>query len=517
MKFFSKVFLVGAPVAIAALVGGACSTEFSARECKIDGDCGSNLVCVQAGQEGNKTGKSAACVQPDQAPLNIGLSAVGNGPSQDLGLEMKAGINLAFKAQNDRGGVRGRTLILKFEDDGYDPATAEEKARELLDVQSAVGATPRCQSTTKNPQTAALYPDGVNPVSTNRLDRGSNAVLAILGNVGTPTMARFAPIAVETQTLFFGAFTGAKLLLRDETAGPECKKFIFNVRASYAQEARATMEYFIAHHSIKDYKHLISFDQNDSYGQAGFSGLIDAYNALQASQGLTALPNSEALFRSRYTRDSVSSAQAEATKVINYIKGVVDADSNTTSKHTFGILMTDTYPVGEAFIKAVQDWRSDNPTYKDRTTVVFSNVSFVGPNSLANRLKALGPKYTENVLVSQVVPNYAQDQASLVQSYNDLTSSDPTKRNFTSFEGYIAGRVFIAGLLQHNGAITSESLINTFEHLSTGDEIGLGTNSGFSPSDHNYSKSVWGTRINADGSFSNAYFWREGTAITIYI
>jgi len=514
MKFFSKVFLVGAPAALAALVTGACSTEFSARECKADGDCGSNLICVQAGQDGNKTGTSSACVQPEQAPLNIGLSAVGNGPSQDLGLEMKVGINLAFKAQNDRGGVRGRSLVLKFEDDGYDPATAEQKAKELLEVKSVDGQAPRCQSTTKNAQTAALYPDGVNPVSTTRLDRGSNAVLAILGNVGTPTMARFAPIAVETQTLFFGAFTGAKLLLRDDTAGAQCKKFIFNVRASYAQEARATLEYFIAHHGIKDYKHLISFDQNDSYGQSGFSGLIDAYNALQGPQSLTPLPNADALFRSRYTRDSANSAAEEAVKVGAYIKGVVDADTSN-GNHTFGILMTDTYSAGEAFIKALQDWRLTTPPYDKRVTIVFSNVSFVGPNSLAAKLKALGETYTKNVLVSQVVPNYAQDKVSLVESYNALTSDDPNSRNFTSFEGYIAGRVFIAGLLQHNGPFTSENLINTFEQLSAGDEIGLGTNSGFSTADHNYSKSVWGTRINPDGSFSNAYFWREGAAIQI--
>ncbi|WP_394851279.1 ABC transporter substrate-binding protein [Pendulispora rubella] len=496
-------------------VTGGCSTEFSARECKVDGDCGSNMVCASAGQDGNKTGASSACVLPEQAPLTIGISAVGNGPAQDLGIGMRDGIKLAFDYQNDHGAVRGRKLILKFEDDGYDPATAEQKARELLDVQT-VAETPRCQSTTKNPQTAALYPEGTNPVSTTRLDRGSNAVLAIIGNVGTPTMARFAPIALETQTLFFGAFTGAKLLLRDETAGPACKKFIFNVRASYAQEARATLEYFVRHHNIKDYKHLISFDQFDSYGQAGFQGLIDAYGALQAipSEGLTPLPNAEALFRSRYQRDSVNSAKDEATKVINYIKGVVDADSND---HTFGILMTDTYPVGEAFIKAIRDSVLGSAPYDKRAAIVFSNVSFVGPNSLAKRLSALGPKYTKNVLVSQVVPNYAEDQVSLVQTYNDLTKGDPTKRNFTSFEGYIAGRVFIAGLLQHKGAFTSESLINTFEGLSAGEEIGLGTSSGFSPSDHNYSKSVWGTLINDDGSFRNAYFWREGTAITIYI
>src|SRR5688572_9652690 len=106
MNFFSKVFLVGAPAAIAVAIAGgtgACSTEFSARECKVDGDCGSNMVCAPAGQDGNKTGSSSACVLPDQAPLTIGISAVGNGPSQDLGIGMRDGIKLAFEYQNDHG------------------------------------------------------------------------------------------------------------------------------------------------------------------------------------------------------------------------------------------------------------------------------------------------------------------------------------------------------------------------------------------------------------------------------
>ena len=51
------------------------------------------------------------------------------------------------------------------------------------------------------------------------MTRGPNAVLAFLGNVGTPTMVRAAPVAIETGTIYFGAFTGADKILRDTTAG----------------------------------------------------------------------------------------------------------------------------------------------------------------------------------------------------------------------------------------------------------------------------------------------------------
>jgi ABC-type branched-subunit amino acid transport system substrate-binding protein len=107
---------------------------------------------------------------------------------------------------------------------------------------------------------------GQPPISSTALARGPNAVLAFIGNVGTPTMVRAAPVAIETGTIFFGAFTGASTILRDDKAA-DCKSFIFNVRASYAQEARATMEYF-KKRNVPDYKQLISFDQDDSFGQA---------------------------------------------------------------------------------------------------------------------------------------------------------------------------------------------------------------------------------------------------------
>ena len=58
----------------------------------------------------------------------------------------------------------------------------------------------------------------------------------------------------------------AAAMLRDDKSGP-CKKFIFNVRASYGQEARATLEYFTAL-GVPDDAHLISFDQNDAFGDA---------------------------------------------------------------------------------------------------------------------------------------------------------------------------------------------------------------------------------------------------------
>src|SRR3954469_9433217 len=196
----------------------ACSTEFDPQPCAIDGDCGSGLVCEVREQ-------APVCVHAEDAPLVIGQSAPISGTNQALGTGMKLGIELAFKEKNDAGGIRGRMLQLEFKDDAYQPDLAEAAARSLVDVQP-MEAAPRCP-TTSTPAVA-----GQTPISTTALGRGPNAVLAFLGNVGTPTMVRAAPVAIETGTLFFGAFTGASTILRDDRAAG-CKPYIFNVRASY--------------------------------------------------------------------------------------------------------------------------------------------------------------------------------------------------------------------------------------------------------------------------------------------
>jgi len=209
------------------IAGAACSTDFTPQQCAEDGDCGTGLVC-----ELRET--QPTCVNASDATLNIGESAPISGTNQALGTAMKLGIDRAFDEKNAAGGIRGRILKLQFRDDAYQPGLAESNARDLIDVQVSSTAVPTC------PSTAKALDAGTAPVSSTALTRGPNAVLAILGNVGTPTMVRSAPVTIETSTVFFGAFTGSSKVLRDDEAG-DCKKYIFNVRACYAQEALATM------------------------------------------------------------------------------------------------------------------------------------------------------------------------------------------------------------------------------------------------------------------------------------
>jgi ABC-type branched-subunit amino acid transport system substrate-binding protein len=493
-------------MALLLLVVLGCSTSFQPKTCTVDDDCGKGLVCVQEDA-------AAYCESSNGASIRVGMSAPVSGPSQALGTDMKLGVTLAFDAQNAAGGIRGRQLELIFRDDEYQPELAEAATDDLLDVRGGP-APPRC------PTTAHPVVDGQAPVSTHELDRGPNAVLALLGNVGTPTMVRSAPIAVETGTLFFGAFTGADKILRDTSAGP-CARRIFNVRASYADEARATLEYFMSA-DVPDARHILSFDQNDSFGQAGYDGLAKAYAELSPGASGTAT----AIQRFRYARDDLSSVPAQVDAAAAYLANLLGADM---AHHAVGIFITGTYGPAASFITGLRDWQfakdaqADMIHKADRLTLLFSNVSFVGPNALAARLKEAGAvatptgmlPYTEGVMISQVVPNYESDSSDVVADYRSLISAARVAPSFTSLEGYIAARIFIAGLLAQNKPITPDSLISSFEALPSL-SLGLGAASGFSTASHNYSKSVWGTALAADGTFTNIYFWSDGIPIQLF-
>ena len=91
-------------------------------------------------------------------------------------------------------------------------------------------------------------------------------VFGIIGNVGTPTAAVAIPFALERRMLFFGAFTGSGILRSDP---PD--RYVFNYRASYAEETDASVRYLVKMSKLKP-QQIAVFAQQDSYGDSGFAG-----------------------------------------------------------------------------------------------------------------------------------------------------------------------------------------------------------------------------------------------------
>ncbi len=164
--------------------------------------------------------------QERQKLLVFGQSAALSGPAAALGSGMRLGLLAAFEEVNRAGGVNGYTLSLESLDDRYEPESAINNTRTLIDERK---------------------------------------VFALIGAVGTPTSLAAQPISTEAGVPYIAPYTGAEFL-RDAQRAPN----VVNLRASYYQEteemvARLTEDLGIQRVGI--------FYQDDSFGRAGLKGL----------------------------------------------------------------------------------------------------------------------------------------------------------------------------------------------------------------------------------------------------
>lgn len=461
--------------------------------CLSDADCGSGQVC--ASLSGN-----LACQAVDSSqPLRIGMIGPLQGPSEDLGTEMSRGMQAMLDRFEAEGGLYGRRVELVKRNDNYDPATAVEMTRELLDVQEVVEDTDR--------------PDV----------RGPNSVFALVGNIGTPTMLATAPLAHKNKVVFFGPFTGAHAYLRDDTKSP----YVYNYRAGYFDETAAMIDYIyrssiprVINDPARDYQRVLVFAQNDSYGEAGYQGVVAAYN-----ENVSPLPDAEAIKRVLYTREDVDSVEPAIDEAAVLLQEVLNrAPAGSTEKEPVAIIMIDTYRPGDVFIRGLKNWVNQDAARASRLDLLFMNVSFVGSDSLAEALVTtprtytdivtnLPRSYAEKVIVTQVVPDYDSQAPGVAQYREDIRALDSGKLTFTSLEGYVVARLFTEALKLNGPNVTSESFVRTLDTQVRDLDIGIGTELNFSATNHQASNTVWGSQINDDGTFDVPFVWNRETGI----
>lgn len=358
--------------------------------------------------------------------VTIGMSAPFSGVAKELGVQMRTGIEVALAAQNAAGGVHGRKLKLIPFDDGYEPARTLGAMKELVEKRK---------------------------------------VFAILGNVGTPTAAVAVPYANEKQVVFFGAFTGAPLLRNDP---PD--RWVFNYRASYAEETAAMVRYLVDTRRIDPAK-IAVFAQQDGYGDAGFEGVARTMRRLKRDP--------TKVLRVGYKRNTADVDDAVAT-------------IRRRAKEVQAVIMVATYKPAARFIEKLRD---------ANVPLIFSNVSFVGSNELAEELSQLGPKYAEGVIVTQVVPIPTSQASSMIRFREELKKYAPgEKPGFISVEGWLATRLFIEGLQRAGKQLTADALVDGLEQIK-GLDLGIGVPLTFGPSEHQASHRVWGTVMDGKGTF----------------
>ena len=282
-------------------------------------------------------------------------------------------------------------------------------------------------------------------------------VFALIGAVGTPTSRSATPIAAAAEVPYLAPFTGAAFL-RDAKW-----RNVLNLRASYYQE---TEEMVARLTEDLDVQRIAVLYQDDSFGRAGYRGVrlaLDRRAMEPVSIGL-------------YPRNTT----AVKTALLDLRRGDPQA-----------VIMIGAYQPVAALITWARHLGMD-PT--------FLTVSFVGSNALARELGAAGA----GVYVTQVVPFPQDDSLPVVRAYlRALAAYDAEAvSGFVSFEGYLAGRLAVAGIAGCGPALDRTCFLDS---LRRSDVIDLdGFELRYGNADNQGSDAVFLTRIGADGSYHPA-------------
>jgi branched-chain amino acid transport system substrate-binding protein len=358
--------------------------------------------------------------------IRFGIAGPFSGSSKELGRQMKLGIDAAFNRTNDGGGVEGRMLKLIAADDGFEPTRTAEAMKQLYE---------------------------------------KDQVFGLIGNVGTATAAVAVPYALERRMLFFGGFTGANVIRHDP---PD--RYVFNYRASYAEETDAAVRYFVKMRRIPP-RQIAVFAQHDAGGDAGFAGVAKSFRSLGFSDS--------GILRLNYERNTVDVEDA-----VNQLKA-----QKVPIK---AVVMISAYRPAARFIEKTRDLFPG---------MLYSNISFVGATALADELMLLGPRYASGAIVTQVVPSVSGYSSIVLEYKTAIAKYFPGEApDYVSLEGYVSANILIQALKRCGPQLDTEKLIDVLENTRQLD-LGLGAQLGFGRAEHQASHKIWGTALDESGKY----------------
>ena len=343
-------------------------------------------VMALASLAGAQAQKTAPGITNNQ--ILIGSCSALDGPARFLGMQTIVGATTYLNTINADGGIFGRKVQLLAFDDGYEPANAENCFKRL--------------------QKEGIFSAGF--------------------FVGTPTAAKYVPLAEANKVPVVGLFTGAEMLYTP------LKHYVMNVRASYYDETREQVDNLW--NALGIHKIGVIY-QDDAFGQAVLSGLqiaLKKHNS--APVGVGTFP--------RNTLD--------VEKGLNAVRPM----------NPGAVLIVGPYaPVAEIVKKAhATGWHP-----------IFLTVSFVGTEKFITE----AGRDAEGTVITQVVPPYTRTDFPTVALYREsLKTYYPNEQpSFVSLEGFVDAMVLVEGLKRAGKDLTREKLITALESIQNKD-VGLG-------------------------------------------
>ena len=306
-----------------------------------------------------------------QEPIRLGMSAPFSGPAAELGNSYHRGAELVFEQLNQQGGIAGRPVRLIALDDGYEPLRTVANTRQLV---------------------------------------FSKKVLALFGYIGTPTSNAVLPLLRHEQIPYLAPFSGADLLRQPDD------HFIYNFRASYAEEAKKQISYLVDTLGLRKIGLLI---QADEFGAT----LEQSFLAELSYRGI------KPIVISRFQRNSTD----------------LNLAVQTLQQHQPELVLTvGTYQVlSKAIALAAQQ----------KFRPVFSVVSFTGVSELAGMLHN-----NDKVVASMVMPDPVNNASELAHAYRKASGKKAPLSDI-AFEGFAAATLVVQALKQCAADISRTCLL----------------------------------------------------------
>lgn len=316
--------------------------------------------------------------------ITLGMSVPLTGPNGAYGIDMRQTIQAYFDQVNKAGGVNGRKLDLVAIDDGYETDKTIANTKTLLNEKHAF------------------------------------ALLAYYGS--SPTTEAMNSVFGPAKVPLIGTISGASTLREPISSNPN-SRYMFNVRASYADETEAIVNQLVS----LGLKSVAVLYQNDGFGKSGLDGVTAA------------------LKKHNLAPTAVGSIERNTVDVSKALGPIAKANPQA-------VIMVTLYKPTAAFVKAMKK-AGQNP--------MFMTLSPVGTEQL---VKELGTD-ARGIGISQVVPYPWNDVVPVVRDYQRVAAK-PGAYSYYGLEAYLMARTMVEGLRRAGKDLSRDKLITTLESMS---------------------------------------------------
>ncbi len=367
------------------------------------------LLALGAAQAGAETGVT-------DSTITLGMSAPFTGPNGVYGMQMREAMTTYFDQVNKSGGVNGRKIELITIDDGYETDRTVANTKSLIQEKQ---------------------------------------VFALIGYYGSsPTTEAMNKVFGPAKVPLVGTISGAGTLREAPSANPN-NKYMFNVRASYADEAEAIVTQMLA----LGLKNIAVFYQNDGFGKSGLDGVTNA------------------LKRANLAPVAVGTVERNSLDVSKAVETI--GKSNPQA-----VVMVTLYKPTTAFVKAMKQ-AGQFP--------MFMTLSPVGAEVLAQELG----NDSRGIGISQVMPYPWNDTIGVVKDYQKLLGKQKDKYSYYGLEGYMNARLMTEAIKKLGKDVTREKLTAALEGMQNFDLGGFKIN--YAPDNRLGSRYVELTVVGAGG------------------